>query len=59
MGQAEVMPSLDEPTSLEFTGVFENAVRATDGAPPTLQLLIDGEWRAAQAPKATSLPCIR
>jgi len=43
------MPTLDEPTSLEFPGIFENAVRASDGAPPTLQLLIDGEWRAAQS----------
>jgi len=49
VGQAEVMPTLDEPTSIELPGVFEKAVRASDGAPPTLQLLIDGEWRAGQS----------
>jgi len=43
------MPTLDEPTSIELPELFDRAARVSDGAPPTLQLLIDGEWRGAQS----------
>jgi len=49
VGQAEVMPMLDEPTSIELPELFDRVARVSDGAPPTLQLLIDGEWRGAQS----------
>ena len=49
MGQVEAVPKHEKPTSIELPALFERAVRSSDGAPPTLQLLIDGEWRAAQS----------
>jgi acyl-CoA reductase-like NAD-dependent aldehyde dehydrogenase len=40
-------PRLDEPVTLQPSDLFGPAMERGGGGPPTLQLLVDGEWRAA------------
>ena len=47
--EAHAATTLDEPAALDLPALFETAVRPAEGAPPTAQLLIDGEWRAAES----------
>jgi acyl-CoA reductase-like NAD-dependent aldehyde dehydrogenase len=49
VGQAETVPKVDEPASIRTPGLFDDALSGKGGAAPTLQLLIDGEWRAASS----------
>jgi acyl-CoA reductase-like NAD-dependent aldehyde dehydrogenase len=47
MAQPEAAPRVSHPTAVELPELAEKAVVSAQGEPPTLQLLIDGEWRPA------------
>ena len=47
MGQPEAALKVERPTAVELPELAEGAVATAAGEPPTLQLLIDGEWRPA------------
>ncbi len=44
---SDTAPKVEERTRLELPELFEHAVSASEQGPPTLQLSIGGEWRAA------------
>ena len=47
MGDVQTLPRAEHEATLDLPELFDEAVSASDGAPATLNLLIDGEWRPA------------
>jgi acyl-CoA reductase-like NAD-dependent aldehyde dehydrogenase len=43
------MPTISDKPALDLPAIFDVAVVSSDGAPPTLQLSIGGEWREARS----------
>jgi glyceraldehyde-3-phosphate dehydrogenase (NADP+) len=49
VSQVKTGPKVDEPASIRTPELFERALRDGKGSPPTMQLLIDGEWRESRS----------